>query len=467
MEATMASVYKRNGGRNYWISWIDESGKRRSRSSKTSDKRAAERIAAKLESDAQLRKDGVIDARLDRIARELRRPLSEHFADYRKACEQSGQADNTIATKIRYLKTVAVSSDAGTFADLTLEGVSLAIDQLTARHRNGLNAQGEQVWRTEPASARSRNSARAAILAFSNWMKKSGRAERHPFNHLPKADELKDRRRVRRSLTTEELSRLLSVARERDAELNADPSYPHGKSTRAAWYVAAALAGLRRGDLVHLHWGDVEFEGGYITVREGKARREDQIPLHPQLAAELRNIRPDIVGSGTKVFPKAVTNRTRALDFERAGIKADAEGRVADLHALRTTLGTNLARAGVAPQIAQKLMRHGDYRTTLKSYTVLGLSDTTRAIEQLPGIIKEVSVATGTEGVAQTLARAARNDAIDGNSVQPASGAGIASAQKETPRGAGFSESMQRVAEVEPIGIEPTTSCMPCKRSPN
>ena len=24
-----------------------------------------------------------------------------------------------------------------------------------------------------------------------------------------------------------------------------------------------------------------------------------------------------------------------------------------------------------------------------------------------------------------------------------------------------------RVTEVEPIGLEPTTSCMPCKRSPN
>jgi hypothetical protein len=25
----------------------------------------------------------------------------------------------------------------------------------------------------------------------------------------------------------------------------------------------------------------------------------------------------------------------------------------------------------------------------------------------------------------------------------------------------------RRLREVEPIGLEPTTSCMPCKRSPN
>ncbi len=77
----------------------------------------------------------------------------------------------------------------------------------------------------------------------------------------------------------------------------------------------------------------------------------------------------------------------------------DAEGRVIDLHAMRTTLGTNLARAGIAPQIAQRIMRHSDYRTTLRHYTVLGLTDTAQAIEQLPSIDAPESAtaqATGT-----------------------------------------------------------------------
>ena len=73
-----------------------------------------------------------------------------------------------------------------------------------------------------------------------------------------------------------------------------------------------------------------------------------------------------------------------------------------DLHALRTTLGTNLARQGVPPQIAQKLMRHSDYRTTQKHYTVLGLNDTSGAIEKIPWIRSAVaSSATGTDGIAK------------------------------------------------------------------
>ena len=57
-----------------------------------------------------------------------------------------------------------------------------------------------------------------------------------------------------------------------------------------------------------------------------------------------------------------------------------------DLHALRTTIGTQLARVGVAPQLAQRLMRYSDYRTTLSHYTVLGLTDTAAAISKLPGV---------------------------------------------------------------------------------
>ena len=164
-----------------------------------------------------------------------------------------------------------------------------------------------------------------------------------------------------------------------------------------AWYLAAALAGLRRGDLVRLTWADVDFEEGSITIRAGKAKRVDVLPLHPQLADELMRLRPLQLNSTSKVFPTAVASRTQQKDFERAGIGPDDQGRVADLHALRATLGTQLARQGVAPQVAQKIMRHGDYRTTLRHYTVLGLADTTQAINQLPMVGERVQeVRTGT-----------------------------------------------------------------------
>ena len=66
--------------------------------------------------------------------------------------------------------------------------------------------------------------------------------------------------------------------------------------------------------------------------------------------------------------------------------KKNSEGRVVDLHALRTTLGTNLALKGVTPQIAQRIMLHSDYRTTLADYAALRTTDTVKAINSLPAI---------------------------------------------------------------------------------
>jgi hypothetical protein len=59
--------------------------------------------------------------------------------------------------------------------------------------------------------------------------------------------------------------------------------------------------------------------------------------------------KPVLVGKGDGPRPK-----TRI-------VTEDDEGRVIDLHALRTTLGTQLARSGIAPQIAQRIMRHAEY----------------------------------------------------------------------------------------------------------
>ncbi len=95
---------------------------------------------------------------------------------------------------------------------------------------------------------------------------------------------------------------------------------------------------------------------------------------------------PVMIGEGENVKPKMRI------------VVEDDEGRGIDLHAMRTTLGTQLARAGVTPQVAQRIMRHSDYRTTLKHYTVLGLVDTSAAMNRLPGVASErqVQAATGT-----------------------------------------------------------------------
>jgi hypothetical protein len=56
------------------------------------------------------------------------------------------------------------------------------------------------------------------------------------------------------------------------------------------------------------------------------------------------------------------------------------------MHALRSTLGTMLARSGVTPQVGRQIMRHSDYRTTLQHYTRLELVDAQGAISKMASV---------------------------------------------------------------------------------
>ena len=75
----MATVFKRGGQDNragqYYVSYFDYLGQRVTKSARTVDKSAAMRIAAKLEADAALRRDGVIDAQLDEISQQAKRAI--------------------------------------------------------------------------------------------------------------------------------------------------------------------------------------------------------------------------------------------------------------------------------------------------------------------------------------------------------------------------------------------------------
>ena len=174
------------------------------------------------------------------------------------------------------------------------------------------------------------------------------------------------------------------------------------------------------------------------------------IPMHPQLAEALtrrRQAHPALPLA--RVWSGAVGNLTRVKDFQRAGIElVDAEGRVADLHALRATLATNLARAAVTPQVAQRILRHSDFRTTLKHYTMLGLTDTTAAIERLSSILPpsaEPLRATGTSDARATdlvlavpTAVGARNGAKRCETMRTHEGAQREMQNEKTPLSQGF-----------------------------
>ena len=82
----MASTFKRGGKNNrsgYWyIQYYDHTGHRRTKCSKTTVKSAAERIAAKIEADEALLREGVIDPGEQSYREESQKFVEEHLEVY-------------------------------------------------------------------------------------------------------------------------------------------------------------------------------------------------------------------------------------------------------------------------------------------------------------------------------------------------------------------------------------------------
>lgn len=81
----MASVFKRGGRKakgSYLATYQDSNGKWNTRSTRTTDHDAAVRIAQKWEADAALRRDGVIDPKMEKLGQQSRRTIKEHLEDF-------------------------------------------------------------------------------------------------------------------------------------------------------------------------------------------------------------------------------------------------------------------------------------------------------------------------------------------------------------------------------------------------
>lgn len=360
-----------------WIAqYFDADGHRRKRSTGTTNRRDASEILAGWTKEVHGVRAGLIDADAIRRRDELGQPLADHVRDYFERFATKPRTKGTLAVKRCVLRRL-----------LRLLRDQLGREPLLRDFTPSRVQRGMRKRTDKGLSACTANLLRKEAVALANWLTAESRCNLSDFSkRVERFNEAEDRRKVRRSLTTDELARLLAVG-----ETNG----------RGLWYSLAYWAGLRRGEIGRVTWGDVDFASGTLTIRNVKAGRRDQLPLRPELLDQLLAARPLLTPaalSTSRIFATPVHARTQRRDFELAGVVArNADGHVADLHALRTTLCTTMVRAGVSPTILQRAMRHADIRTTLKHYTRLQLNDVATAFDALPAIVSPtVAVATGT-----------------------------------------------------------------------
>lgn len=241
------------------------------------------------------------------------------------------------------------------------------------------------------------------IRAFCKWAYASDLLNTDPLKSMKRLNEKIGRVREARSMTPDEIDKLLIAASERPItefkkrgakQLKAKTikKYAMLGEERKLAYSIMLYAGLRVNETRNLLWGDIDFEKKIIKTRASitKNAKDATLPLHSyleNLLKDWRNKHPELKSKDVVVsIPKSNSSFLKVFnrDLEFSGIeKIDDSGRVLHLHALRHSYTSLLARQGVHPHVLQRLARHAKVETTLSVYTHVLHGDDISAIESL------------------------------------------------------------------------------------
>jgi integrase len=298
----MASIFKRRKGKNvpYTIQYVDHLGKRRTKIGFT-DKGLSEQLAGKLESDARLRRTGLIDPVLEK-AQELKLSAIE---DHLLAFEAS-ISDNTpkyvsmVMTRVRRVIRLGKVTCLGDISNETILGAL-------------------QSMQSEPNFGhRTYNHYLQAFAAFCNWCVQCDRLPRKPIAMLEPLNAEVDVRRKRRALNADEFAKLILSARESGILVQRFDG-----ETRARIYTISYLTGLRKNEIASLtpRSFDLTSEPRTLTIEaaSSKHRKQDVLPLHPDLVACLSEWLFGLEPS-EKLFPNLARKELGFLTKRRRGL---------------------------------------------------------------------------------------------------------------------------------------------------
>jgi integrase len=248
-----------------------------------------------------------------------------------------------------------------------------------------------------------------AVKQFMRWMVRDRRTPTNPLEHLD-AGAASDIRHDRRALAEGEMQALIQAAAASDRAFRGLTG-----PERSMVYAVACSTGFRAAELASLTPESFELDESFACValrasaaKNGKAAQQ---PLPRDLVGALRTFLADRP-AGSPVWPgtwhESAADMLR-IDLAAAGIPYVVEGPdgplFADMHSLRHSYISSLARSGVHPKLAQELARHSDPRLTMNVYTHVQIRDLAGAVDKLPSLMGpgagskvERLRATGTEG---------------------------------------------------------------------
>lgn len=382
----------RRTDRGPWIaSWFERAGKRRERSTRTTDKAAAERILAKFVADAALRRAGVVNPVVERMAEQSRLPIEVHLADFEAKMATEGRTDKHVDAVLKVIRRFA-----------NREGYTGVMDFSA----DALNRYAEEMKRAEAAGNTIRSHVRK-IKSFTKWLTETGKIPADPLISVKPPAANTRRKLERRMLLPEEFQWL-----RRTTEAGPD-RYDIPGNERALLYTTAIQTGLRSGELRPLTRGSMFLDGAQPHIRCKAGSTKNRKPacqyIKSSLAIQLKEhlsdrmptapvfhmppsrrvadmLQQDLASARAAWLAEAIADPDEYIKREQSDflLIANHDGERLDFHSLRHTCGAWAAMGGAHPKEVQTLMRHSSIVMSMDVYGHLFPGQESQTIHCLP-----------------------------------------------------------------------------------
>jgi integrase len=148
--------------------------------------------------------------------------------------------------------------------------------------------------------------------------------------------------------------------------------------------IAAVCTGLRKGEIVHIKWNDIDFANRIIFIANTKNGEKREVPVNDFLTATLKSITKH--ESSPYVF--CDTEGKPYYDFRKSFATALQKAEIKDFrfHDLRHTFASNLVMGGVDLATVRELLGHKSIEMTLR-YSHLSQDHKSRAVKIMDSLM--------------------------------------------------------------------------------
>lgn len=380
----MASIRRKPNSKFWYACFSLPDGTRTQRSTKTTDRRAAMKIAFQFE---QASNDHLTESQARKVIADIyrnhsgRRLESASVKDY--LTRWSALRRGTVAATTHVVYEATVGEFVGHLGDRALKDLGTLTTAEVADYRDKIS---------ERLSSSSVNKRLKILRVALQQAWRDGLIDQNPAAKVPTI-RIERQGAERRAFTIKELKLILAAS-------------------EAEWkglILAGLYSGQRLGDLARLQWSDIDLESQILTLTTRKTSRRQILPLPKPLLGWLKSAHSEAPTTAGPVFPHAVltlggndrvgtlSNQFRRI-MEQAGIvppvthSKRGEGRgsrrqVSELsfHSLRHTVTSLLKSAGISAAIVQEFVGH-DSKAVSQNYTHIDTDVLRKAADLLPDL---------------------------------------------------------------------------------